>query len=113
MKNIFIGLFTLTSVLSIAQAKLGMGIYYNISPSDTVVANTTVTLTTVVLNKGNVPYFGTYTLNVGLLNGSVTPIAANTNSAGINPSDSVTEVSTFTAQTSANGWKVAGMVIPL
>lgn len=108
MKNILLGLFTITSVMSLAQAKLGMSGNSSFNPGDTVLANTTVTLTSIVKNKGNAPFSGTFTLNVALNNGTITPIALATSSTTINPNDSIPVTTTFTAQTGANGWKVAG-----
>lgn len=108
MKTFLLGILTLSCVISMAQAKLGMGKEISFVPGDTVVANTTVTLTCYVKNTGNALFSGTYTLNVALNNGTITPIAFTTNTIVVNSGDSITETATFTAQVGTNGWRVAG-----
>lgn len=108
MKNILLGLFTITSLMGLAQAKLGMRFNHSFSPSDSVLVNTTVNLTATVENKGNIPFLGTFTLNVALNNGTITPIAAVVSTTSLSPNDSIQVITTFTAQAGANGWKVAG-----
>ena len=108
MKRILLGLFTITSIMGLAQVKLGMSKTHIFNPGDSVIANTTVTLTTFVINKGNAPFSGTLTLNVALNNGTITPIATTVSSTSLNANDSVAIITSFTVQTGGNGWKLAG-----
>lgn len=117
MKNLLILLCIVMSITNSvqAQAKLGIDTSYSVSPNDTVLMNSQVTLNIIIRNKGTATFTGTFSVNAKLdtLNGifcgsttygPVTILPNGTVPASIN----FTPTATTPSSSTPVGFKVAG-----